>query len=80
MQTEERRRKTCAASSLRPYLIFSISPDHECWASTDLRDFLVPACVKTVLRDYTIEDGLIVIDVQYDPMIGLVGGEGDEEF
>lgn len=46
----------------------------------DLTDYLVPVPVKTVLRGYSVQEGYVVVDVGYDPRLGLLAPAGDDQF
>ncbi len=47
----------------------------------DPQDRLVPAPVRAVLRaGYRLEGGYVVTDLPYDPTLGLIADEGDDEF
>ena len=47
----------------------------------DPSTFLAPVPVKTVLRGYAItEDGYILVDVPYDPELGLITDPADAEY
>lgn len=46
----------------------------------DLTERLLPVPVKTVLRGYEILGGYVVINVPYDPDIGLLTQPGDDEY
>lgn len=43
-------------------------------------DHCVPVPVKTVLRGYSIHDGLVIVDVPYDMEVGLLSPEEDDEY
>lgn len=47
----------------------------------DNTGYLVPVPVKTVLRTgYAVDNGYIVVDLPYDPKLGLVTPHEDDEF
>ena len=41
---------------------------------------LIPVPVQSVLRGYTVEGGYVVVDLPYDPDLGLITPEEDDEF
>jgi hypothetical protein len=47
---------------------------------TELTKFLLPVPVKTVLRDYQIKNGYVVVDLPYNSEEGLLIAEEDDEF
>jgi hypothetical protein len=47
---------------------------------TELTQFLIPIPVKTVLRDYQIKNGYVVVDLPYSSEEGLLISEEDDEF
>jgi hypothetical protein len=46
----------------------------------ELTKFLLPVPVKTVLRDYQIKNGYVVVDLPYSSEEGLLISEEDDEF
>jgi hypothetical protein len=46
----------------------------------DLKKFLVPAPVKAVLREYSMRNGYVVVNLPYDAQEGLLISPEDEEF
>lgn len=46
----------------------------------ELTQFLIPVPVKTVLRDYQIKNGYVVVDLPYNSEEGLLISEEDDEF
>lgn len=52
----------------------------EALASNNIQGFLAPVSVKTVLRGYQMLEGYVVVDVKFDPLLGIDGPEDDEEY
>jgi hypothetical protein len=46
----------------------------------NIADFLIPVPVKTVLRDYTIENSFVVVDIEYSAETGLQTNPADTEW
>lgn len=46
----------------------------------EIQEWLIPASVKSVLRGYKIVRGYVVNNLAYDPDIGLLQPDGDDEF
>jgi hypothetical protein len=41
-------------------------------------DYLLPVPVKSVLRNYRIENNIVIVNLQYDKKFGLIGYEDDD--
>lgn len=52
-----------------------LSGDHR-----DIEQWLVPVCVKTVLRGYRIQRGYVVVDLEYNEFLGVDVDEDDYEY
>lgn len=46
----------------------------------DLKNYLVPVPVKTVMRSHEVKGGYVVVNVPYSEEIGLMAPPEDEEF
>ncbi len=46
----------------------------------DLTDYLLPVPVKSVLQDYELHRGYVVVDLPYSSEIGLITPREDDEF
>jgi hypothetical protein len=46
----------------------------------DPTDYMVPVPVKAVLRRYILHKGFVFVDLPYDPELGLITEEGDDEY
>lgn len=48
--------------------------------AADLTRLLVPVPVRSVLRGYELRDGYVVVDLPYDPALGLLTPAEDDEY
>jgi hypothetical protein len=52
----------------------------EAFLTHAVSEHLIPVPVKAVLRGYRIARGYVVVDLPYDPDLGLLTEAGDDEF
>lgn len=52
----------------------------DAFATDNIQGFLAPVAVRTVLRGYVMRDGYVVVDVRYDPFLGIYTPDGDDEY
>lgn len=52
----------------------------EAFATDNIQVFLTPIAVRTVLRGYSIRDGYVVVDVEYDRFLGIDTPDDDDEY
>jgi hypothetical protein len=82
---------TVLPADVSPWYVYTKSTGHrilcvlkkdlaEGMTGDDYRDRLVSAPVKTVLRGYTVQDGFVVLDCDYDTRTGFITEQEDMEF
>lgn len=52
----------------------------EVFATENIQGFLAPIAVRTVLRGYLMREGYVIVDVEYDPLLGIDTPDGDDEY
>lgn len=52
----------------------------EAFATNSVHNYMVPVCVKTVLRGYQMREGYVVVNVICDNLLGVVCDKDDYEF